>query len=196
MPACQIREAKSLSLRPRAPATSSSGMTAPRAALGPGWPRGVSPAPGLRAGRAVAGARGLRARLPPVHGPDVGPLAARGRRRDGGVVVFPLHAVHLDVYVLVLGAELLDELAHEGPVPAREAVPERELHLRALVGLPAVSARALHGRVVLRPPAAPGHKQPGPRPGAARPGLLPRPPPETRSPPRPAGRRLRAGRSC
>src|SRR4028118_2182468 len=180
MPACQIREAKSLSLRPRAPARSPSGRTPPGAA------RGAVAVPCVYAGRPEQGGKvalleaegagdvvkrdddaagGVGAELVAVHDPDVRPLAAPDRRGNGGVVVFPLHGVHLDVDFLVLGAELLDELAHEGPVPAREPIPERQFDLRALVGLPAVAARALHRRDALRPPAAPGHEQTRPSAG-------------------------------
>jgi hypothetical protein len=68
-----------------------------------------------------------------VHHADVWTFARRHRRGKALVEVAPLHRVRLDLDVVVLVVELVDELLHEGPVAAGEAVPERQGHVGPVV---------------------------------------------------------------
>jgi hypothetical protein len=114
-------------------------------------------------------------KLVDVHDPQVGPLASPDRGRNLLVVILPQHGVHADVYVVVLGAELLDELAHERPVSTSEPVPERQVHLRPVVLL-ASATTALESRVVLRSPTTASQRQPNTSPHTEKQELLPRQP--------------------
>jgi len=106
------------------------------------------------------GPRRVGAELVAVHDPEVRTLAASDRLRDRLVVVDPLHGVHLDLDVFMLGGELLHELAHIWSIATREPVPELEFHLRTIVALAPATPGALHRGVVLRPTAATSQRKP------------------------------------
>ena len=75
-----------------------------------------------------------------VHDGDLRALAGRHRTGQLGVVVRPLLGVHGDLDVGVLGVELVDELLHDRPVTAGEAVPELQRHVRTVVALSPAAA--------------------------------------------------------
>ena len=126
-------------------------------------------------------AGGVCGQLVDVHDAQVRTLTAAYRRRDLLVVNIPFHGVHADVYVLLVGAELLDQLLHIRSVSAGEPVPKRKLDLRPIVRLPAATTLALHGRVVLRTTAATCQREPRSGSRAQKQEILPRQPAASRT---------------
>jgi hypothetical protein len=77
-----------------------------------------------------------------VHDADVGAVLRGDGCRHRGVVLVPGLRLHVDGDVVVLGVELVHQLRHERAVGAGEAVPEVQLHLWSLVGVPRGAADA------------------------------------------------------
>src|SRR5215203_7090138 len=97
-----------------------------------------------------------------MHDAQVRTFSALDRRRHLLVVDFPLRDAHGNVYVLLLGVELVHQLPHVVPVRASEPVPEDEINLWPVVRLAAASGLL---QVATRP-AATRQREPRAGPGA------------------------------